>query len=127
MTFDLLGDDDELEDRVTPVLDARGALRGYAKVTRDVTERLEAEAGNLAAAVGWYLAHHPTPLPHLFRVLWLFWSARDHLGEARAWVDQLLRTGRPLPPAETRPPARFQRANSRAAPSRTARALRSGA
>jgi predicted ATPase/class 3 adenylate cyclase len=53
-------------------------------------ERLEAEAGNLAAAVGWYLAHDPTPLPHLFRVLWLFWSARDHLGEARAWVDQLL-------------------------------------
>jgi len=53
-------------------------------------ERLEAEAGNLAAAVGWHLAHDPTPLPHLFRVLWLFWSARDHLGEARAWVDQLL-------------------------------------
>jgi predicted ATPase/class 3 adenylate cyclase len=52
--------------------------------------RLEVEAGNLAAAVGWYLAHDPTPLPHLFRVLWLFWSARDHLGEARAWVDQLL-------------------------------------
>jgi predicted ATPase/class 3 adenylate cyclase len=53
-------------------------------------ERLEAEAGNLAAAVGWYLAHDSTPLPRLFRVLWLFWSARDHLGEARAWVDQLL-------------------------------------
>jgi tetratricopeptide (TPR) repeat protein len=40
--------------------------------------------------VGWYLAHDPAPLPHLFRVLWLFWSARDHLGEARAWVDRLL-------------------------------------
>jgi tetratricopeptide (TPR) repeat protein len=53
-------------------------------------ERLEAEAGNLAAAVGWYLANDPTPLPHLVRVLWLFWSARDHLDEARAWVDQLL-------------------------------------
>jgi hypothetical protein len=53
-------------------------------------ERLQAEAGNLAAAVGWYLAHDPAPLPHLFRVLWPFWSQRDHLGEARAWVDQLL-------------------------------------
>jgi tetratricopeptide (TPR) repeat protein len=53
-------------------------------------ERLEAEAGNLAAAVGWYLANDPTPLPHLFRVLWLFWSARDHLDESRVWVDQLL-------------------------------------
>ena len=38
----------------------------------------------------WYLAHDPEPLPHLFRVLWLFWVLRDHLGEARAWVDQLL-------------------------------------
>jgi predicted ATPase len=53
-------------------------------------ERLQAEAGNLAAAVGWYLAHDPAPLPHLFRVLWPFWSQRDHLGEVRAWVDQLL-------------------------------------
>jgi predicted ATPase/class 3 adenylate cyclase len=53
-------------------------------------ERLEAEAGNLAAAVGWYLAHDPGPLPHLFRVLWMFWEARDHLGEARAWVERLL-------------------------------------
>jgi predicted ATPase/class 3 adenylate cyclase len=61
-------------------------------------ERLEAEAGNMAAAVGWYLAHDPTPLPHLFRVLWLFWSARDHLGEARAWVDQLLPAADALDP-----------------------------
>ncbi|HEV8164380.1 MAG TPA: hypothetical protein VGR74_08030, partial [Actinomycetota bacterium] len=53
-------------------------------------ERLEVEAGNLAAAVGWYLAHDRGPLPHLFRVLFLFWELRDHLGEARAWVDQLL-------------------------------------
>jgi predicted ATPase/class 3 adenylate cyclase len=61
-------------------------------------ERLEAEAGNLAAAVGGSLAHTPTPLPHLFRVLWLFWSARDHLGEARAWVDQLLPAADALDP-----------------------------
>ena len=32
--------------------------------------------GNLAAAVRWYLAHDPGPLPHLFRVLWLFWLQR---------------------------------------------------
>ena len=32
-------------------------------------ERLQAEAGNLAAAVRWYLAHDRGPLPHLFRVL----------------------------------------------------------
>jgi predicted ATPase len=53
-------------------------------------ERLEAEAGNLAAAVRWYLAHDPAPLPHLFRVLWPFWYLRDHIGEARGWVGDLL-------------------------------------
>ena len=52
--------------------------------------RLDAEEGNLAAAVRWYLGHDPEPLPHLFRVLWLFWFLRDHLGEARSWVGQLL-------------------------------------
>jgi hypothetical protein len=48
------------------------------------------EAGNLAAAVRWYQTHDPGPLPHLFRVLWPFWSQRDHLGEGRPWIDQLL-------------------------------------
>jgi predicted ATPase len=61
-------------------------------------EGLEAEAANLAAAVGWYLAHDRRPLPHLFRVLWLFWGLRDHLGEARSWIDQLLPTADSLEP-----------------------------
>ncbi len=51
-------------------------------------ERLDTEAGNLAAAVRWYLAHDPGPVPHLFRVLWLFWLQRDFEGQARAWVEQ---------------------------------------
>jgi predicted ATPase len=55
-------------------------------------ERLEAEEGNLAAAVRWHLGHDTGPLPHLFRVLWLFWFLRDHLGEARSWAGQLLPT-----------------------------------
>jgi tetratricopeptide (TPR) repeat protein len=50
------------------------------------------------AAVRWYLANDPAPLPHLFRVLWPFWSQRDHLGEARAWVEQLLPTADSLDP-----------------------------
>src|SRR6185312_1009330 len=53
-------------------------------------ERLQAEAGNLAAAVRWYLAHDPGPLPHLFRILWLFWTERDREHEGRPWVEQLL-------------------------------------
>ncbi len=63
-------------------------LRGAGQPGR--VGRLDAEAGNLAAAVRWYLDHDTGPLPHLFRVLWLFWFLRDHLGEARSWVDQLL-------------------------------------
>ena len=51
-------------------------------------ERLDAEAGNLAAAVRWYLAHDPGPVPHLFRVLWLFWLQRDLEGQAESWVEQ---------------------------------------
>ena len=53
-------------------------------------ERLQAEAGNLAAAVRWYLAHDPGPLPHLFRILWLFWTERDREHEGRPWVERLL-------------------------------------
>jgi predicted ATPase len=53
-------------------------------------EILRAEAGNLAAAVGWYLAHDRGPLPHLFRVLLLFWLQRDLQRQARPWVEQLL-------------------------------------
>jgi predicted ATPase len=53
-------------------------------------EQLEAEAGNLAAAVRWYLAHDPALLPRVFRVLWPFWFLRDHINEARVWVDELL-------------------------------------
>ncbi|HET8915817.1 MAG TPA: DUF4062 domain-containing protein, partial [Propionibacteriaceae bacterium] len=61
-------------------------------------EGLDVEAANLAAAVGWYLAHDRRPLPHLFRVLWMFWGLRDHLGEARSWIDQLLPAADSLEP-----------------------------
>jgi predicted ATPase len=59
-------------------------------------ERLDAEAGNLAAAVRWYLDHDPGPLPHLFRVLWLFWLQRDLEGQARSWVEQFRHAAGPL-------------------------------
>jgi predicted ATPase len=63
-------------------------LRGAGQ--NEWLERLQAEAGNLAAAVRWYLAHDPGPLPALFRVLWPFWFLRDHTREAHLWVAQLL-------------------------------------
>ena len=77
---------------------SRPTGRCAAPASASGAERLEAEAGNLAAAVRWYLAHDTGPLPHLFRVLWLFWFLRDHLGEARAWVEQLLPTAGSLDP-----------------------------
>jgi ATP/maltotriose-dependent transcriptional regulator MalT len=53
---------------------------------------MDAEAGNVAVAVRWHLAHDPAPLPHLFRVLWPFWFLRGHPDEAlvRQRVEQLL-------------------------------------
>jgi predicted ATPase len=75
---------------------ADGPLRGLGQ--DQWAERLEAEGGNLAAAVEWYLTNDTGPLPHLFRVLWLFWGLRDHLGEARAWIDQLLPAADALDP-----------------------------
>jgi predicted ATPase/class 3 adenylate cyclase len=71
-------------------------LRGAGQ--REWAEKLQAEAGNLAAAVRWYLAHDPGPLPHLFRVLWLFWELEDRLGEVHTWVGQLLPTAETLDP-----------------------------
>jgi len=71
-------------------------LRGAGQ--NEWLERLQAEAGNLAAAVRWYLAHDREPLPHLLRVLWLFWELRDDLGEVRSWVGQLLPTADTLDP-----------------------------
>jgi predicted ATPase/class 3 adenylate cyclase len=70
----------------------RGAGQG------DWLERLEAEAGNLAAAVRWYLACEPAPLPHLFRILWPFWYLRDRQAEARPWVEEALSAAVSLDP-----------------------------
>jgi predicted ATPase len=63
-------------------------LRGAGQ--NEWLDRMLAESGNLAVAVRWYLAHDREPLPHLFRVLWLFWTRRDMEREARPWVKQLL-------------------------------------
>ena len=61
-------------------------------------EQLRAETGNLTAAVRWYLAHDRGPLPHLFRVLWLFWAQEDLEREAWSWVEQLLGPDSPREP-----------------------------
>ena len=57
---------------------------------REWLETLEPEAGNLAAAVRWYLDHDMARLPHLFRATALFWELSDRFGEARPWIEQTL-------------------------------------
>jgi hypothetical protein len=72
-------------------------LRGAGQA--EWLDRLQAEAGNLTAAVDWYLSHDRAPLPHLFRALLSYWlMADDVLGQARAWIGQLLPAAGSLDP-----------------------------
>ena len=52
-------------------------------------DRLGLEEENLRIAIRWFFDHDITPLPHMFRVLWLFWQMRDRMTEGQAWVDEL--------------------------------------
>ncbi len=52
-------------------------------------DRLGVEEENLRVAIRWLFAHDITPLPRMFRVLWLFWQMRDRMTEGRAWIDEL--------------------------------------
>ena len=72
-------------------------LRGASQ--KQWLDRLQAEAGNLAATVGWYFGHDHGPLPHLFRALLPFWLLADGiLGQARGWIGQLLPAADSLDP-----------------------------
>jgi len=52
--------------------------------------RMRTEEGNLGVAIRWFLTHDIAPLPHIFRILWLFWQMRDRMPEGRAWIRELL-------------------------------------
>ena len=70
------------------VEDADVPLRGIDQMVW--ADRLQADEGNLRQAIRWFFAHDPQALPHLFRVLWLFWQLKDHMAEGRVWVEELL-------------------------------------
>src|SRR5262249_8356005 len=53
-------------------------------------ERLRTEEGNLGIAIRWFFGHDVAPLPHMFRILWLFWQMWDRMPEGRAWLQELL-------------------------------------
>jgi ATP/maltotriose-dependent transcriptional regulator MalT len=52
-------------------------------------DRLRVEEENLRVAIRWFLTHDIAPLPHLFRILWLFWQMRGRMPEGRAWIDEV--------------------------------------
>jgi predicted ATPase len=52
-------------------------------------ERLRIEEENLRVAIRWFLTHDIAPLPHIFRILWLFWQMRGRMPEGRAWIDEV--------------------------------------
>ena len=83
--------------------DADRPMRSFGQ--SEWVERLLADTANLDAAVRWYLANDPEPLPHLFRVLtpfrvvWPNWGVRYELmAEAGSWIDGLLPTADSLDP-----------------------------
>jgi predicted ATPase/predicted negative regulator of RcsB-dependent stress response len=93
-------------ERLATRPDADEIRRRHATCYRNLAERaamplrrggesewaaLEAEAGNLGAAVRWYLAHDPATLPALFGAMLPLWSLNDDfVVDARAWVGQLM-------------------------------------
>ena len=52
-------------------------------------ERWRTEEENLRIAIRWFFTHDIAPLPHIFRILWLFWQMRGRMPEGRAWIDEL--------------------------------------
>ena len=52
-------------------------------------DRLQLDEENLRIAIQWFLAHDVAPLPHIFRILWLFWQMRGRMPEGRAWIAEL--------------------------------------
>ena len=78
---------------------ARRHAEYFAELVTDATrpaerhvewaDRLGLDEENLRVAIRWFFDHDITPLPHMFRVLWLFWQMRDRMTEGRAWIDEL--------------------------------------
>jgi predicted ATPase len=54
-------------------------------------EQLRTDEENLRVAIRWFLTHDIAPLPHIFRILWLFWQMRGRMPEGHAWIEEVQR------------------------------------
>jgi predicted ATPase len=54
-------------------------------------DRWQTEEENLRVAIRWFCTHDIAPLPHIFRILWLFWQMRGRMPEGRAWIHEVQR------------------------------------
>jgi len=52
-------------------------------------DRLRTDEENLRVAIRWFFTHDIAPLPHIFRILWLFWQMRGRMPEGRGWIEEL--------------------------------------
>jgi ATP/maltotriose-dependent transcriptional regulator MalT len=52
-------------------------------------DRVRADEENIRVAIRWFLEHDVAPLPHMFRILWLFWQMLGRMPEGRAWIDEV--------------------------------------
>ncbi|HET6752501.1 MAG TPA: hypothetical protein VFH23_00955, partial [Jiangellaceae bacterium] len=52
-------------------------------------ERWRTEEENLRVAIRWFFTNDIAPLPHIFRILWLFWQMRGRMPEGRGWTEEL--------------------------------------
>ena len=56
--------------------------------------RLRVEEENLRVAIRWFFNHDIAPLPHIFRILWLYWQMHGGMSEGHVWIEELrLRAG----------------------------------
>ncbi len=60
-------------------------------------ERIEAENGNMRAALSWALEHSPNTALQIAAALWRFWWMRAYVGEAQGWLEQALERSEPTP------------------------------
>jgi hypothetical protein len=88
-----LADSEEVADVERRHAEHFGAFVGNAdwpaEGQADWADRVRADEENIRVAIRWFLAHDIAPLPHMFRILWLFWQMRGRMPEGRAWINEM--------------------------------------